>query len=316
MKRVLPVLVAAVLVLSFAGPAHAINTVISQVFGGAVNLGSDIDAETLINVAGSPTTLDINDRLLGIISIQTLENLGTGTKVSLGAGTANAELTGIFDVVVTGKTPTGTVDAGGNPLFNFTFAAVPSATFNTDVAAACGGNAACLASAALLAAILTANPGTVIATFDDVSQDFSRLGTSLGADIGTAINGNLFALAGTVGANTQLTSSNLPDNVLAIAGQSPAAQIGTVVEALNRVGTSGELGTILTVPCANGPVQFCASGSLSGINAPGIVTPFAVFSNTNVEFFTVPEPGALLLLGSGLIGLGAMTFRKRVKKNS
>jgi len=58
------------------------------------------------------------------------------------------------------------------------------------------------------------------------------------------------------------------------------------------------------------------STSLRPRRWPNFTTPFAVFSNTNVEFFTVPEPGALLLLGSGLIGLGAMTFRKRVKKNS
>jgi len=49
------------------------------------------------------------------------------------------------------------------------------------------------------------------------------------------------------------------------------------------------------------------------LNSDGTIREFAPFSH-DAEVTTVPEPGSVYLLGSGLIGLGAFAFKRRKKQ--
>src|SRR5262245_43125348 len=64
--------VAAAVALGLGAGAAQADTVNSQLFGG-LQLASDSSAEYLVNVAGGATTLDIGDRLVGIVTIEKLQ---------------------------------------------------------------------------------------------------------------------------------------------------------------------------------------------------------------------------------------------------
>jgi hypothetical protein len=81
-------------------------------------------------------------------------------------------------------------------------------------------------------------------------------------------------------------------------------------------GTMGLLGSQNVTTSDTGPVFFGVSSDsevIKRINVDGIVPFFYSFEMIdNVEFNSIPIPGAIWLLGSGLVGLAG--FRRRFKK--
>jgi hypothetical protein len=282
-------LVAATLALCW-GTAQA-GTVADQLFAGQ-QLLSDSSAEVLINGdTTTGTTVDIGDQLVGIF---TIEKLQQGTAVRpLGLGSTNNEMTGIFDVVVTGKT-------GGPGSWRFTFGAVSSATFlaNTGVA----GTPA----------------GTTIAVFDDPAQNFNRGGsTALGN--ASATGGSLFWLFGFNPANSGdgWFANTLSDDIAAIANLPPGAAGGRFN--LGQDQLAGGIGPkLLSTACTDGAgaittVNICGNGSLTAIT-PG--SGYDSFDQTQLAVNaqpSVPEPSSIALLAVGAFGVGAVALRRAKK---
>lgn len=113
---VVPVVLVAVLLLpGLASAGTSIESLIK--FGGgsgSANTFTDVSFETFIE-AGTPNgALDVGDSLRGILKLGQLTNSKVGAGYSISSTSVN-ELTGVFQVVVTGKTAIG----GGE--YDFTF---------------------------------------------------------------------------------------------------------------------------------------------------------------------------------------------------
>ena len=150
------------------GTAQA-STVSQVLFSGTQQL-SDNSAESLINNAGGATTLEVGDQLRGIFTIDTVEQ--SPSTRSLGGSSGNQELTGVFEIEVTGKV------ALGGGAYSFTFG--PSANFE----ATYGTNA-------------------MVAFYADSANDFSRVDTASCSATScleaTATGGSLFWVSGISG---------------------------------------------------------------------------------------------------------------------
>lgn len=269
--------------LTTSGFVHA-TPIANQFFPGALNQLSDNNAEYLLNANGSlsdagDSTLDANDRLVGMFTIETIENLSSGgTNNIFGSG---RELTGVFDVTVTSKIPTITG-------FNYTFGA-------------------------------TAANGIAVRVFDDATQNYTRLDGGVGvraarlaALLGNASDGLSFL---DLGIDQYWFSAVTTDDIAVIGALPPGQAVNSFLVSLNILNNNSGL-TFNKVNCGVTPggllgfhqADICGSGSLLGVG--GAVTPFDSFSNIDFTANVVPEPGMLALLGLGLVGMG-VSLRKR-----
>lgn len=251
------------------------DTVGSQLFGGFQQL-SDNSAEYLINNTGGATTLDIGDRLRGIFTVETVEK--GATTHYLGAGGGNNELTGLFDLVVTGK-------SGGPGNWSFTFAA--SGMLDSYAA------------------------GAAVVFFEDPAKNYSRIGGSLATLEATATGGSVYWVLG-VAVPGAWTASAFSDDVGAI-GSLPAPLVGGSYNAalsllLNNSGRQFNK-VACFLPTGLGFVDMCASGSLLGTG--GVNTPYDSFDNVDFTINLVPEPASAALFGLGLLGMGAIARRRK-----
>lgn len=273
-------------VLAFGVPNAMALSVSSAVPGGPV-LFSDNSAEYMISGANDldATTLDVGDSLRGIFSIDNIT--GSGPQVAIGTGTAYNELTGLFQVVVTGKTAVG----GGR--FNFTFGF--DSTFGQGA-------------------------GVIGVLRDDAAQDFARINcATTGACEATATGGSLWATIG-LGANGFWSASNAVDTPGLGATLPLTTPLGSFSLGLDFItnNTGFEWNKVSCVDTTNfslHSVDVCGQGSLlaTGRLFPGQLTntPYDVFDDVNFTMNRIPEPGSMLLLGAGLLGLGLSGRRKK-----
>lgn len=282
----------AALGLGASGIAQA-TPIASQFFPG-LNQLSDNNAEYLVNSNGTlsdsgDSILDKGDRLVGMFTIETIENLLGGGTNNLNA--SGRELTGIFDVIVTSKVQV--ADGFGGFTYSYVFGA-------------------------------TAASGIAISVFDGAIQDYTRIDDGTGTRaarlttlLGTASNGLSFLDLGI----NQYWAATTPTDDIAAVGATPAGQaVGTFLVSLNIINNNSGL-EFTKVNCGVSPggllafhqTDVCGSGSLLGTGNTSIkpvTTPFDSFSNIDFTVNVVPEPGVLALLGMGLLGMG-VSLRKR-----
>lgn len=280
--------------LAWTGAAQAAS-VSSLLFPGQ-NLLSDNSAEELINAGGATDTIvDVGDRLRGIFRIETIEDvMGPGAN-SLASGSGNNELAGLFDITVTGVTIAGGAIGGGTCTSVWCFTFGPTASFEA-----------------------TYGAGAMVAFYEDAVHEFSRTGApgTQGVLEGNITDGSLLWVAGLTGPSTFWTAGAFTNDI-AIVGAVPSPGNGGQFNIAADLLVNNSTRSFTAVPCGNpftftvGLASICGSGSLLGTG--GVATPYDSFDDVNFTMNTVPEPGSVLLMGAGLLGLGASVARSRKK---
>lgn len=281
-KLIIPT--AAVCAALFSGGGFAAST--NYFFPGEITQLSDNSADLLINAPGSPndTILGIGDRLTGIFNINTTEGLSSGGLKSLVNGSGFDELSGIFDITVTTKVADG---AGG-----WDFGFDPTASFETSYGV-----------------------GAMVAFFTDPNYEYSRLNDTIANLTANITNGNLFMTAGKDGGGNDFWTANAITDDLALVGAIPPPGNGGVYNAAVDIIINNTGRVFEAVACFDPNNLFlttsdiCGSGSLLGTG--GVNTPYDVFDNVDFTMKTVPEPGIIMLFGTGLLAGFVVSWRRR-----
>jgi hypothetical protein len=225
MKKLVASAVAALGLAVVSYQASAIT--VSAALPPNTNLLSDNSAEILLDnaVGGTPGVLDVGDSLRGIVGFNTYE--AGGQAHGIGAGTNVDELTGLFQVIVTGKTP----NADGT--FDFTFAPDPAfeAIYGT---------------------------GAVAVLYDDPADNFARQSCGAGGTVGTpadceatATGGTQWAIVGDNGSGTFFWTANNAQADTTLGANVPlTTPLGSFSNGVNVLVNNTGL-TFGPVPCAD-----------------------------------------------------------------
>jgi hypothetical protein len=251
---------------------------------------SDNSAEILINgpTSTGATTLDVGDRLRGVLSIQTVEQ-GTTTRPVGTAG--NNELSAIFDIEVASKS----CSVSG---CSFTFK--PTATFQTEVSG-----------------LGFANPSSnaMIAFFEDSTPDFTRGGT-VAAGEASAKDGSKFWLFGMDTSVGDFWNATAISDDLALLNSglfAPTTPVGSFQTGLSLLDNPSGL-VLTSVSCTN--LFTLTSGSHTGGCAEGGLSvksggDFDMWDDVNITVNVVPEPATIGFLGLALAGMGFVSRRRK-----
>jgi len=287
-KQILRATAAAAL-LAMAGAASAGLSVSSAIVGTGSTLFSDNSAEQWID-SNSNGVLDVGDRFRGILTIDTIENAGAATQI--GGQSAYNELTGIYDVVVTGKSAqVGSTLGGTVPLFDFTFAA----------------------SGAL------GDASTAVVLYEDAANDYTRQGcATIAACEATATGGNVWATFASVFWNATSAADN-PSLGSTLPGATPLGTFGLGLNFLvNNTGFNwNNVNCLDAVTGVVSSTSVCGQGGIlaSGNGIGDLNTPYSILDNVDFRAnVQVPEPGSLALVGLAMAGLGAAS-RRHIKRS-
>jgi hypothetical protein len=302
LKAVIPAL--AISIAAFSGAAQSALNVYPETW----NEFDDEAAERWIDRDGDGT-LSVGDTLRGILQIDFIEDTIGGARTEYGS-TEPSELTAIFEVAVTAKTPDRSVTIGGIPTTIADYSFGVYTPFATEIAALpnVGVSAASL-SGLMVAFFEEGNPATIPYDQNGVTIAQAEAGATGGefvlglgfasiADFWTAMNAATNpGIAASLPLNTSIGTFDF--------GLSEIYENTAALDFLPIVPTIDPLGTGISF------VEFAGNGDIfsSGRGFGQSTGPYDIWANVQGTFYPVPEPTTLLLLGGGLFGLSA--YRKR-----
>lgn len=282
MKKVF--LLFGVLVLGLFLTASANAAPIDNVWVPGENQLSDDDAEIWVDT-NLNQTFDKGDYLIGIVGITSFTTIGEP------ASNYN-ELTAIFAIEVDLVNNLPTDYPLGSNVEAATFTFVPTGDLN----------AAFLAAFGVDLGLANTDANSVAALFEDSASDFVRDGVTVGDSFASASNGTLMMILGMEGTNTWsgLGPQNpLDPDILLLA---PGTGIGAFT-------------ANLTIQWEDFNPEFDPLVSVVGnLARPQTNSDWPIQSDSTYTLFVnnqIPEPGTLLLFGTGLAGIGIFTRSRR-----
>ena len=303
---------AALLFVNLLLESASATSINDLLFAGQMNQLSDNSAEWLINKNNTlsnqgDSIIGRGDRIRGIFSIETVEDLtGSGGKNILGVA-GNNELTGLFDVTVVDILN----EVGIGPK---TILFAPTIGFAAELAG--------YANVPFTAAELT---GMAIALFDDSTPDFTRLASGgtrasqLAAIEATAKDGLFLGGLGFKGDPDEIFFGVVSSlNIATLKNTAAGTNAGTLNFQLSFIQELLDLDfkqVNAGFPGVGGDGLIDVNGSGNFLGTRGIGTPADIFDNFDavVRVSSVPEPETYELLGIGLLGMKLMARKKSLR---
>jgi hypothetical protein len=297
-KGLLAAATAGAMVVS-AGAANAGS--IESLFATGINLLNDRSAEVVIKGTGNVSTdIESGDYLFGIVKIDSIN----GTLA--GGGTVNNEFTAVFLTQVSSVTSAGTdPTCGGCAVSDFVFAAPGQSAWETYLGLPVG----------------TTTPdgndlsSTVMMWFEDTTPPatpFSNTGTVAG-DVAVATDGILRLTLELGDVGTSWEGEDLPTDPADLANYPSGANVGNIQIGLN-VGYESFGGNFVQnlLGFKGTNVDFVGNAKITLPTGPGSAgTEWPIWDQADINFFYVPEPATLGLMGVGLFGIGVLQRRRR-----
>ncbi len=284
---------------------------------------NDIDGAYLINRAGGARTLDIGDSLRGMFLF---DRINSATK-NIGVGTGVAELTVVFQLLVSSKTSVADPSSPTGFRYTFGFAADPefgkvlgSGSYAADSPGAVAvfyedpSNNASFNQATAEASIATATDGTRFWTLGFTGSAGSVTYTPTGGGADVTLTGVVSPAANEI----YVLSGLVSDDVNGVLNTSSGLTVGLGTVAFSRlfnaVAETGDGLVMLPVPTIHNPnlsADFVGTVNvLGGKQSPQ--PPFDSLSNAQFMVHVIPTPSAVIAGSLLLVGVVGWRMRRLV----